>query len=295
MDAPWWVSGCLALLAFISVRWLIPASTAHSIILGGVVQGLSPIGYVVAAFFGFVAVANFLRQRFRALDSIRLTSTRGQYVEPTLSQNRFEPDRVFEVWESSTAIPEASPVKPTAWSVDLLRLIEWKRFELLAVAFYREIGLRAETIQYGADGGIDAKLFRERESEPTSIVQCKAWNTRPVGVKPVRELLGVMTHEKVPEGIFMTTGDFSSEATAFARTNPIELVNGAAFLEMIHKLTEDAQKRLLAIATEGDFTTPTCPSCGIKMMRRNSKKVSFWGCRNYPRCKSKFFMKGDGT
>jgi hypothetical protein len=93
--------------------------------------------------------------------------------------------------------PKPEP-KPTAWSLELLRRIEWKRFEELTAAFYRAIGLRSETIRCGADGGIDAKLFKGDSPDPTAIVQCKAWNARPVGVKPVRELLGVMTPAFAP-------------------------------------------------------------------------------------------------
>lgn len=78
---------------------------------------------------------------------------------------------------------------------------------------------------------------------------------------------------------------------SIAKTNPIDLVNGAMFLSMIQKLSEDARRRLLAVATEGEFMTPTCPSGGIKMTRRNSEKVNFWGCSNYPRCKQLFFVK----
>ena len=48
-------------------------------------------------------------------------------------------------------------------------------------------GFRSETIRCGADGGIDAKLYEGDAKEPTAIVQCKAWNSRAVGVKPVRE------------------------------------------------------------------------------------------------------------
>lgn len=292
LAAPWWVSAGIAVFAFIAFQWLFPAVTAQNLVLRAFVQGLKPLGYVIALFFGLVAVVNFFRQQGRPVQRPSADATQDRRVEPTFSGTISEPDRVMDAWEASMARMPEPPPKPTEWSINLLRLIEWKRFEEVVAAFYREIGLRTETIRYGADGGIDAKLYREGSTEPSAIVQCKAWNSRPVGVKPVRELLGVMTHEKVPEGIFMITGDFSHEATAFAQTNPIELVNGKTFLGMIEKLSIDARKRLLEVATEGDFMTPTCPSCGIKMVHRDAKAVSFWGCTNYPRCKNKFFIKG---
>ena len=66
--------------------------------------------------------------------------------------------------------------------------------------------------------------------------------------------------------------------------------SGSAFMGMIQKLPAEAQQRLLAVATEGEFTTPTCPSCGIKMVWRKSERGDFWGCRHYPRCKQVFHV-----
>ncbi|WP_156912653.1 topoisomerase DNA-binding C4 zinc finger domain-containing protein [Methylocaldum szegediense] len=56
---------------------------------------------------------------------------------------------------------------------------------------------------------------------------------------------------------------------------------------MIKKLPDDKQKRLLDFATSGDYTTPTCTRCGIKMVLRKSRRdgSTFWGCRNYPKCR----------
>lgn len=99
-----------------------------------------------------------------------------------------------------------------------------------------------------------------------------------------------MAHERVAKGIFIASHDFTAEAIQFARGNPIDLVSGQKLLDMIWHLPVDARDRLLAIATEGDYTTPTCPSCGVKMVWRNVQR-GFWGCRNFPRCQQKFFRK----
>jgi restriction system protein len=51
---------------------------------------------------------------------------------------------------------------------------------------------------------------------------------------------------------------------------------------------------LLKIATEGDYQTPTCPACSVKMISRKSTSQGrkYWGCRNYPACKHTFFELG---
>ncbi len=170
------------------------------------------------------------------------------------------------------------------WSIKLIQDLEWKRFEELSVAYYLQKGIRAETTPLGADGGIDIKLYQDESGKPTTIVQCKAWSSN-VGVKQIREFLGVMTHEKIAKGFYMTSSEYSEDAKKTAIVNKITLINGEMLLMMIKRLSEDSQEKLLSLATKGDYKTPTCASCGIKMVRRSGSRGEFWGCTNYPRCK----------
>lgn len=198
--------------------------------------------------------------------------------------------------QKSAVMPVAQviPLRPQAWSLDVLARIEWRRYEDLCCAFYREMGVRAETTHLGADGGVDVHLFQD-EAQParaTDIVQCKAWN-KPVGVREIREMRGVMAHEKVEGGYFMAPMGFTDEARAFARENRITLLDGPLFLAMIEQLPAATGQRLLAFATEGDWTTPSCPSCGEKMVSRKKKSnnSAFWGCPAYPRCRGMLPMR----
>lgn len=170
-------------------------------------------------------------------------------------------------------------------------MLEWKRFELLCAKYYEAVGFTTATLAAGPDGGIDVKLFKVDPAKPLAIVQCKAWSTHPVGVKEIRELLGVMAHEKVGRGIFVTTGSYTSDALQFGDANPIQLLDGKGFLNKILDLPPEMQKALLDFAFEGDYRTPTCASCGVKMMARDSKRGPFWGCVHYPRCKTTLTMR----
>jgi restriction system protein len=194
------------------------------------------------------------------------------------------------------AVSSPSAAKPAAWSIELIRDIEWKRFEDVCQQFYESKGIRSETTALGPDGGIDIRLFRDDSGKATSIVQGKAWGERFVGVKPVRELLGVMTHEKIVKAFFMTSGKYSDEAKDFAKANRITLIDGEMFLMMINRLPEPARDTLLAFATAGDYRTPSCPSCGVKMraVKGRGGKADFWGCQRYPVCKQSLGMRGAG-
>jgi restriction system protein len=103
-----------------------------------------------------------------------------------------------------------------------------------------------------------------------------------------------MTSEKVGRGIFLTTSTFTKEARAFADANPIQLLDGPAFLKKIQDLPFAAQSALLSFAFSGDYATPSCASCGIKMVKRNSKRGPFWSCRNYPGCKFNLQIRRPG-
>ena len=131
-------------------------------------------------------------------------------------------------------------------------------------------------------------LFAEGAETPSIVVQCKAWKTYTVGVKPVRELFGVMAAQKVAEGIFVTTGAYTAEAYDFAAGKNIHLIDGPDLVGKLRTLAPEKQRALLDLATAGDYVTPTCPSCDIKMIERSAKIGGdpFWGCANYPRCQT---------
>lgn len=288
LNAPWWVSGVLAAGCYIVFNWIIPASLKGAMVPMG--KALAPFGTIAAVAFGFLAIILYLRQRSPLPPDLSSSASGRQhpsYAPAPTYGNTGATERI------EPALQAASPPKSTAWSLKLLRDLEWKRFEDLTAAFFREKSYRAETQQSGADGGIDVKLYGKESDHPIAVVQCKAWNTRQVGIKPVRELLGVITHEQVLAGIFMTTGEYTQEAIAFAKDNPITLLTGELFLAEILELPVESQQHLLAVATRGDYMTPTCPSCGIKLIHRTSQNGDFWGCKNYPRCKVKIFSKSE--
>lgn len=316
LAAPWWVSAVLAVGGYVMLHQFVPAMTADSPITRSMGQAFKPFGTLIAVMFGLIAAILYFKQRPKSPlefggppDPRQIAPTRtsvpvgsGQNADPhawgnlpagSVGSSHTSSDAVADAWnDAMKKMGAGTPLpKPTAWSLELLRQIEWKRVEELTAAYFREKSFRTETIKAGADGGIDVKLFSTGKTDPFAVVQCKAWNTQKVGVKPVRELLGVMAHEKVAKGIFVTTGEYTQEAIAFAKENPINLITGEMLSKGIFALADDARARLLAVATEGDYTTPTCPSCGIKMVRRSSDRGSFWGCTNYPRCRQKFFSK----
>lgn len=201
---------------------------------------------------------------------------------------------------SADAEPASPAAPPSAqarhrehrWSPAALAAIEWRRFEALCEAFYAQAGLATRSQSHGADGGVDIWLQSKHMDAPR-IVQCKHWQSKPVGVKEMREFRGVMASHQLQNGTYVTSSTFTADAAAFAKANGIGLVDGAALLKLIGQRTPEQQAALLAVAYEGEYWRPTCASCGIKMVERTSSKDAraFWGCANYPRCRGKIIPK----
>lgn len=284
--APWWASMLFAVVVLIFFKVVLPSMAASNLILKPIAAALSGMAWLFSGILFFVGLLSFARENFSTAKSA------NQPVTPKsraiAEQPKPDERRVGNVLKATREPePVTSIAKPTAWSIELLHDLEWKRFEDVCQQFYALKGIKSETTQLGADGGIDIRLYQDDSGKPTSIVQCKAWG-RYVGVKPIRELLGVMAHEKIEKAFFMASSRFTDEAKAFAKTNRITLIDGEMLVAMIKRLPDAQQQELLVFATEGDFTTPTCPSCGIKMRLRTSGtngKPDFWGCQNYPRCR----------
>ena len=84
---------------------------------------------------------------------------------------------------------------PTAWGLDVFRVIEWRRFEALMEALFAQAGFITRSQTHGADGGVDIWLHSKNQPDgtPVSIVQCKHWSdTKPVGVDKICLSHGVM-------------------------------------------------------------------------------------------------------
>ena len=177
------------------------------------------------------------------------------------------------------------------WTPELLKRLEWRRFEELCAAYFEALGFKTELAYAGADSSARIALYPQGSAAASMLVQCRPWDAYRVGIKPVRALHEAMSSGKVAEGVLVTSGKFTPEARAYAGKEKINLVDGEELLARIAGLLPEQALALLELATRGDFLTPTCPTCAIKMVPRKSTAHGrkFWGCRNYPGCKQTFF------
>ena len=171
--------------------------------------------------------------------------------------------------------------------LDTLRAISWRELEQLVAEAYRRMGYQVqETSQGGADGGIDLAL---RRGDQVTLVQCKHWRTQRVGAPVVREQFGLLAHHQAAAVIIVTTGDFTSEARAFAQSKPIDLIAGPDLLALVQGVQRESDSRTVAPTSDSPPASPEpfCPTCASPMVRRTARQTGaiFYGCSRFPACR----------
>jgi restriction system protein len=171
--------------------------------------------------------------------------------------------------------------------LDSLRHTPWKDFEyLVAESFHRQGYATDYSLDEGPDGGVDIVLKKKGRM---SLVQCKRWKNGSVGVAVVREMLGILHARQAHEVFIITTGGFTAEAHAFAKGNPISLIDGARLWNMVVAV-QAVSIPAKAVPPPSATAAPECPQCGGEMVRRTAKQgpttgTDFWGCPRYPSCR----------
>ena len=112
---------------------------------------------------------------------------------------------------SASPAPLGVRIRPQAWGTPVFEAIEWRRFEAVVERLFQQAGFDTRSQSHGADDGVDVWLYsRSLPGEPVSLVQCKHWQGRRVGVDKIRELRGVMAARNVKRGQFVATGGFTA-------------------------------------------------------------------------------------
>ena len=103
---------------------------------------------------------------------------------------------------------------------------------------YNQLGFKSVVTSVSKDGGIDvfADYFDHvTENNLKYVIQVKRWK-KPVGVKGIRELLGVKKDQKADRATIVSISGYTRPAIEFANRNDIQLVNMGKFEELLGKV-----------------------------------------------------------
>lgn len=107
--------------------------------------------------------------------------------------------------------------------------INWRKFEALTCEFFFREGYHVEISEGRNDGGIDARIWPDRDSRnepPTTLIQCKRQQDKVEKVV-VKALWADVIDEKAASGLVVTTSALSPGAAKVceARSYPVKEAN----------------------------------------------------------------------
>lgn len=107
---------------------------------------------------------------------------------------------------------------------NLLLRVRSRTFEKLVAEILKRKGYEVQLKQGSRDGGVDVVAIRRDDvGQVLLLVQCKQnAPTNKVGVRPVRELHGVVTSERANAGLIVTTSSFTRDAKKYVETHQLQ-------------------------------------------------------------------------
>jgi HJR/Mrr/RecB family endonuclease len=148
------------------------------------------------------------------------------------------------------------------WTTNL-RLLSAQEFEWIVGEVLRREGWDVEETgrEAEADGNVDLRI---RRGERELLVQCKRWQSWPVGVDEVRKLAGTLMREGLSgeEGIFVTLSHFTEPAIAEAAKLGIKLVDNQELVRRIENVR----------------ASEPCPTCATPMLLDRSTRGWWLRC-----------------
>ena len=298
LTLPWWAGAALAVLLYVSMRWLIPwmlldAASDAPKLQGTVVNPAKKVYETFSQVLRSLALPAFVLSLGVIAIGRLISWLRGEgasHVSSSFMASGRQPNRPSNAPQGVQELLDESQV------VNNVGQLSWPEFEELLAAIFRRAGFSVQrTGSDQADGGVDLILIKDNER---TIVQCKHWRVFKVPVSVVREQLGLKQSFRAHHCIIVTSGEFTSEAIKFGLQNGIILLNGSALQSLLMDPTAVSFPQLIelsevtAVAGEFPLVAPVCPECGGTTARKVATKGRFkgrpfWACVRYPDCYGK--------
>ena len=208
-------------------------------------------------------------------------------------------------------------------SLDELRRLTPQKFENEIASLFVRLGYEVRQTPYTNDHGRDAIL---KKDEKKYLLECKRYDkTNLVGRPALQKFRAAIVDDKAVSGFFVTTSAFTLAAQEYAKKlGIITLIDGTGLLYRLaqikppdpngdrywgmcsscgRKVEHNIRSPKPALCSNGHSVepsldiggilgdapigrTPNCVKCGVPMRLINGTRGRFWGCSQYPKCRS---------
>lgn len=134
--------------------------------------------------------------------------------------------------------------------LDLLKTKPPSYFELFVLKLLSKMGYGGietnnfEVVGQSGDNGIDGIIYQDQFGMDRVYVQAKRWSDNKVQSKDIRDFIGSLSLKGTNKGIFITTSDFTDDASKTVLMNPqnrIILINGSQLAQYAIKFNVGVQ------------------------------------------------------
>jgi restriction system protein len=162
-----------------------------------------------------------------------------------------------------------------AWSTELIARMDWRQLERVVVELFNAEHQHVETIGHA---GYARDSSGKAPTSETSLILTRATSPgKTSDGKPAHApLVAILTHRGVRRVLFLKLEEDSHLLPGS--------LNATGLVEYLLKLPAERRDALLALATQGDWSTPSCPTCNLKMHKLKGGTHRFWACQNFPKC-----------
>ncbi len=139
---------------------------------------------------------------------------------------------IYGAWRQMK-VPGAARVEAT---LAHLRGMSWDEFSALVADGFRREGYEVTATRGGA---VDMEL---RKQGYVTLVACRRWKVTQAGVAPLRELQSARESGDVRAGIFVTAGELSPQAEAFAAEKNLSVLRDIELVAFVGRFGKASPK-----------------------------------------------------
>lgn len=154
------------------------------------------------------------------------------------------------------------------------------QFEHYLVELFKSHGYSVKKTSDSNDFGADLYLKKDNKK---IVVQAKRYKGN-VGIKAVQEIIGAKSYYDADEAWVITNSQYTKSAKELAIKSGVRLLDRSDLIKLQIKTNNVHPSEIKSITnSEGKIQ---CERCGSNMVLRKGKRGDFYGCSNFPKCRS---------